>query len=109
MSINRFLKRPRRFFVLPCAALVLCGTLFALPVFAAGDEAAEISRLVQGGQLADAMKRVDAGLAQKPNDARLRFSKGIILAQQNKPTEAIAVLLKLTEDYPDRKRTAIPS
>jgi tetratricopeptide (TPR) repeat protein len=97
MSTYRFSKRPRSPSLLPCAALILCGALFAAPVFAAGDEAAEISRLVQGGQLADAMKRVDAGLAQKPNDARLRF----ILAQQNKPTEAIAVLLKLTEDFPD--------
>ena len=101
MFTNRFLKRPRRLSLLPCASLILCGALFAVPVYAAGDEAAEISRLVQGGQLADAMKRVDAGLAQKPNDTRLRFSKGIILAQQNKPTEAIAVLLKLTEDFPD--------
>jgi tetratricopeptide (TPR) repeat protein len=101
MFSNRFLTRPRRFSLVPCASLVLCGALFAVPVLAAGDEAAEISRLVQGGQLADAMKRVDAGLAQKPNDARLRFSKGIILAQQNKPTEAIAILLKLTEDFPD--------
>lgn len=84
-----------------CAALILCAALFGAPVLAAGDESAEISRLVQAGQLADAMKRVDAGLAQKPNDARLRFSKGIILAQQNKATEAIAVLLKLTEDFPD--------
>jgi tetratricopeptide (TPR) repeat protein len=101
MPTKQFLKRQRNFSFLPCAALVFCGALLAQPVFAASDETAEISRLVQGGQLADAMKRVDAGLAQKPGDARLRFSKGIILAQQNKPTEAIAVLLKLTEDFPD--------
>lgn len=101
MFTKRFFKRPRSVSVLPCATLLLCGVLFAAPVAVAADETAEISRLVQGGQLAEAMKRVDAGLAQKPGDARLRFSKGIILAQQNKPTEAIAVLLKLTEDFPD--------
>jgi tetratricopeptide (TPR) repeat protein len=93
--------RPRGVSFLLCAALALCAALFAAPVLAAGDETAEISRLLQAGQLAEAMKHVDAGLAQKPGDARLRFSKGIILSQQNKPTEAIAVLLKLTEDFPD--------
>ena len=93
--------RPRNATYLRCAALILCAALFGTPALAAGDESAEISRLLQAGQLADAMKRVDAGLAQKPNDARLRFSKGIILAQQNKATDAIAVLLKLTEDFPD--------
>lgn len=97
MSKTRSFMRSRGF----RAALLLCGALCAGTAYAAADEAAEISRLVQGGQLADAMKRVDAALAAKPGDARLRFSKGIILAQQNKPTEAIAVLLKLTEDFPD--------
>lgn len=101
MSTKRFLMWPRSVSHLPCAALVVCAALFAAPVLATGDETADISRLVQDGQLADAMQRVDAGLAQKPGDAKLRFSKGIILAQQNKPTEAIAVLLKLTEDFPD--------
>ena len=101
MPTKRSFMRPRSVSALSFAALLLCGTLFAAPVLAAGDEAAEISRLIQAGQLADAMKRVDTGLAQKPTDARLRFSKGIILAQQNKPTKAIAVLLKLTEDFPD--------
>ena len=101
MLTKRFLPRPSRVAFLPCAALALCGALLAAPVLAATDETAEISRLVQAGQLAEAMKKVDSGLSQKPADARLRFSKGIILAQQNKPTEAIAVLLKLTEDFPD--------
>jgi len=56
---------------------------------------------MQAGQLDEAIRKVDAALAQKPADARLRFNKGMILAQQNKPTEAIAILLKLTEDFPD--------
>ena len=101
MSTKRFFLLPSRAVFLPCAALALSGALLAAPVFAASDETAEISRLVQAGQLVDARKKVDDGLLQKPGDARLRFSKGIILAQQNKPTEAIAVLLKLTEDFPD--------
>jgi tetratricopeptide (TPR) repeat protein len=101
MSTKHSFLLPFRAAFLPCAALALCGALLAAPVLAASDETAEIARLVQAGQLVEAMKKVDAGLLQKPGDARLRFSKGIILAQQNKPTEAIAMLLKLTEDFPD--------
>ncbi|MBK4737464.1 L,D-transpeptidase Cds6 family protein [Noviherbaspirillum pedocola] len=56
---------------------------------------------MRNGQYAEAMSRIDAALTSKPNDPRLRFSKGMLLAQQNKSTEAIAVLLKLTEDFPD--------
>ena len=101
MSKKRFLTRSRGVSAVSCAVLLLCGALLAGAASAAVDEMAEISRLVQSGQLAEAMKRVDAGLTAKPGEARLRFNKGIILAQQNKPTEAITVLLKLTEDYPD--------
>jgi ketosteroid isomerase-like protein len=62
---------------------------------------ADVTKLVASGKLNEAMTKVDAALAKKPDDARMRFSKGMILARQNKPVEAIAVLMKLTEDYPD--------
>jgi tetratricopeptide (TPR) repeat protein len=103
MRIKEFLLQPRHCHIrFGAALLLLCTTLLPVAVRAAsGDDAAEVSRLVQAGQLDEATKRVDAALAQKPGDARLRFSKGMILARQNKPTEAIAILLKLTEDFPD--------
>lgn len=34
-------------------------------------------------------------------DAQARLAKGVLLADQNKPDEAIAVFVKLTEDYKD--------
>jgi tetratricopeptide (TPR) repeat protein len=80
---------------------IVCCVCAATSTLAAPDEAAEISRLMRNGQYAEAMNRVDTALVQKPSDPRLRFSKGMLLAQQNKPTEAIAVLLKLTEDFPE--------
>jgi tetratricopeptide (TPR) repeat protein len=103
MPIKEFLLQARNFFTRSGAALLLlCGALLPAAVRAAPvDDAAEVSRLMQAGQLNEAIKRVDEALAQKPGDARLRFSKGMILARQNKPTEAIAILLKLTEDFPD--------
>lgn len=82
------------------SALIVCACL-AISTRVSADDTADISKLMRNGQYAEAMSRIDAALAQKPSDPRLRFSKGMLLAQQNKPTEAIAVLLKLTEDFPD--------
>jgi tetratricopeptide (TPR) repeat protein len=82
------------------SALIVCACL-AISARVSADDTADISKLMRNGQYAEAMSRIDAALAQKPSDPRLRFSKGMLLAQQNKPTEAIAVLLKLTEDFPD--------
>ena len=103
MRIKQLFPLPRACFACSGAALLLlCGVLPAAGVCAApSDDAAEVSHLMQAGQLDEAIKKIDAALAQKPADARLRFNKGMIFAQQNKPTEAIAILLKLTEDFPD--------
>jgi tetratricopeptide (TPR) repeat protein len=77
----------------------LLAALLAAPAFA--DEAADVSKLLRGGQLAEAMNKADAFLAQHPRDAQMRFLKGVILTEQNKPNDAIIVFTKLTEDYPD--------
>jgi tetratricopeptide (TPR) repeat protein len=65
------------------------------------DDASDASKLYKAGQLNEALKKIDTVLAQKPKDAQMRFLKGIILAEQNKSTEAITVFSKLTDDYPE--------
>ena len=65
------------------------------------DDAADASKLYKAGQFNEALKKIDTVLAQKPKDAQMRFLKGIILAEQNKSTEAITVFSKLTDDYPE--------
>jgi tetratricopeptide (TPR) repeat protein len=90
MSRNRLLR----------AALASC-TLIFLSAHAAPKDPNDISRLMIAGKYSEALSRIDAALAKKPDDPRLRFSKGMLLAQQNQATEAIAVLLKLAEDFPD--------
>lgn len=77
----------------------LLAALIASPAFA--DEAADVSKLMRGGQFAEALSKADAFLAQRPKDAQMRFLKGVILTEQNKSAEAIAIFAKLTEDYPD--------
>ncbi|MFM2399104.1 MAG: hypothetical protein RL341_1261 [Pseudomonadota bacterium] len=78
------------------AALALA---FAWP--AAAQDSDEVQRLLRAGNLTEALAKADAALAKTPKDAQLRFLKGLILTEQKKTTEAIAVFLKLTEDYPE--------
>jgi tetratricopeptide (TPR) repeat protein len=81
------------------AALALLAVLVAAPVRA--DDIQDINRLIKQGQHAQAMDRVNQYLAKKPRDAQGRFLKGVILAEQNKPQEAIEVFAKLSQDYPE--------
>ncbi len=71
----------------------------ALPV--AADELADVSKLMRAANYTEALAKADAFLVQKPRDAQMRFLKGVILTEQNKSAEAIAVFAKLTEEFPD--------
>lgn len=65
------------------------------------DEADEVSKLIQRSQFEQAQARADAYLANRPNDAQMRFLKGLILTERNKTAEAITIFTKLTEDFPE--------
>ncbi|MDZ4252944.1 MAG: tetratricopeptide repeat protein [Sulfuritalea sp.] len=65
------------------------------------DALQDISKQIKQGQHAQALEQVDKYLAGKPKDAQGRFLKGIVLAEMNKPNDAIVVFTKLTEDYPE--------
>ncbi|WP_233556290.1 YybH family protein [Noviherbaspirillum sedimenti] len=77
----------------------LVAALMAAPAFA--DDAADVGKLMRGGQFAEALGKANAFLAQRPKDAQMRFLKGVILTEQNKSAEAIAIFTRLTEDFPD--------
>lgn len=78
---------------------VCSAVLFSVPAYA--DTSADVNGLIRAGQYPEALVKVDAGLVQTPRDKQLRFLKGVILTEQNKPNEAIAVFTKLTEDFPE--------
>lgn len=77
----------------------LLAALFGVPAHA--DEASDVSKLLRSGQYGEALTKADAFLVQRPRDAQMRFLKGVILTEQNKSAEAIAVFTKLTEEYPE--------
>jgi tetratricopeptide (TPR) repeat protein len=69
--------------------------------WAQGDPLQDANQLFRQGQFDRAMDRVNGYLAQRPKDARGRFLKGLILTEQNKPTEAIKVFTDLSQDFPE--------
>jgi tetratricopeptide (TPR) repeat protein len=83
------------------AGALLIAVLAGVAVGAQTDELQEANQAFKQGQLDRASERVDAYLKTRPKDARGRFLKGIILAEQNKPNDAIAVFTSLTQDFPE--------
>lgn len=76
-------------------ALMLCVT----PAHA--DESAEIDKLLRQGQTAQALQRANQWLTQHPKDLKVRFRKGVILADQGRLNEAIVQFAELSRDHPN--------
>jgi tetratricopeptide (TPR) repeat protein len=90
--------QPRPLALLGALVLVLS---FLFASAARADELDEVTRLHRTGQSAAALERADAFLATHPRDAQMRFLKAVVLAESGRATDAIGVLEKLVEDYPD--------
>ena len=75
--------------------------LMAAPVSAQPDDLQDVNQMLKLGQFDQALARVNSYLSTRPKDARGRFLKGLILAEQNKPADAIQVFAALTKDFPD--------
>ncbi len=84
----------------PLLSLLFAGILATSPASRA-DERADVDRLLNAGQFAEAVQQADKFLASNPRDAHMRFVKALALAEQNRVPEAIAIFVKLTEDFPD--------
>ena len=86
-------------FRLSAALLASVLSLASAPLRA--DDVQDASRLLRQGQHAQALEKINQHLSSKPRDPQARFLKGLILAEQNKATEAIDIFTKLTQDYPE--------
>ncbi len=82
-------------------AVLLASALLLAPMMVRADDMQDASRLLRQGQHAQALEKINQFLSSKPRDPQGRFLKGLILAEQNKATEAIEVFTKLTQDYPE--------
>jgi len=84
-----------------CCVAAQSASSTAAPTLPVTSVIAEVHRLHSTGQTAAALAKADAYLANKPNDAQMRFLKGVILAERARNSEAIATFQKLVDDYPD--------
>lgn len=82
------------------SALLAAVLLAALPA-ARADAVDDARALFDQGQPAAALARLDAFLKENPKDPRGRFLRGVILTEQRKHDEAIAVFRALNEDMPE--------
>ena len=82
-------------------AALLASALLLAPMMVRADDMQDASRLLRQGQHAQALEKINQFLSSKPRDPQGPFLKGLILAEQNKATEAIEVFTKLTQDYPE--------
>ena len=80
---------------------VLLVALLAISRPAFADDVEDAAKMLKSGQHQQALERVNKILAAKPRDARARFLKGLIFAEQGNAKDATDVFLALTRDYPD--------
>ena len=83
------------------AAGLAVALMIAVPAVAQTDELQDVNQMLKLGQFDQALTRINSYLSTRPKDARGRFLKGLILAEQNKPNDAIKVFAELTKDFPD--------
>jgi len=96
-----------------CAALLTRSGVVLAAVFVAGaaslpvgaaeapDAAREIERIFRAGDRNLAFQRVEQALTAQPDNARLRFLRGVMLSESQREAEAVTVFERLTQDYPD--------
>ena len=80
---------------------LLAAALLAICAPAIADEVEDAAKMLKAGQHQQALERVNKLLASKPRDARARFLKGLIFAEQGNTKDATDVFLALTKDFPD--------
>jgi Flp pilus assembly protein TadD len=80
--------------------LALAGAL-CVPALAFADDYADITQLMKSGQTAQALARADKAIAAAPRDPRMRFLKGVLLADSGSSDAAIDVYTQLTQEYPE--------
>ena len=68
---------------------------------ARADEVDDARALLAKGAAEQALTRVESYLKSNPKDARGRFLRGVILTEQKKSDEAIAVFRALSEEMPE--------
>jgi tetratricopeptide (TPR) repeat protein len=82
-------------------AAIFAGLLLCTGSGVRADDYQDAGALFKQGQYNQAMEKVNGYLAQKPEDAKARFLKGLIATKQGNVSDAINIFQALTVDYPE--------
>lgn len=82
----------------PC---ILAVALCALPHAALSQDTREVEQLFRNGDTAQALRKADEAIAQRPRDAAMRFLRAVVLSESKRTAEAIDALTRMTEDFPE--------
>src|SRR3989338_5235037 len=93
--LKQMLNRPNHI------AAILAGMLLFANTGVSADDYQDAGMLFKQGQYNQAMEKVNGYLANKPEDAKARFLKGLIATKQGNTSEAINIFQALTVDYPE--------
>lgn len=92
---------PRAQWRLLGCALALCAFIGLSPAQAQDAPYAEVHRLLNAGQLPEALQTADTWLKEQPKDPQMRFLKGVIQSQQGQSDTAMQTFTLITQDYPE--------
>lgn len=87
--------------LLAAALLAACLPLAAQAQAHKEDAYASVTRLMEAGQLAEAQARADRHMAEHPRDPQMRFIQSTLLSRRGQHAEAEALLVQLTQDFPE--------
>ncbi|MDO9283242.1 MAG: tetratricopeptide repeat protein [Aquabacterium sp.] len=82
-------------------AAVLAGLVSAAPAADPGASARDIERQFRSGEQRLALQQLDQALIARPSDPGLRFLRAVLLTETGRSAEAVPVLERMTEDFPD--------
>ena len=80
--------------------LAVIGCACTAAAFAASPGTDEAQALMNQGQFAQALERLDRYLASAPQDAEARFTRGLVLVRLNRNDDAAKAFADLTRDFP---------
>jgi Flp pilus assembly protein TadD len=88
-------------FVRFAAACIVLGAAPAAGTAEVEPLRAAIERQYRSGQVQQAMQAVERAIAQKPDDAGLRFLQAVMVAETKSEADAMPLYERLTQDFPD--------
>lgn len=99
------LKCSKKYITMPIRSSIVAAHLLTVLIFASfmvhADELKDISQLVNQGQNAQALEKLNAYLASHPGEVQGQFLKGVVLAETGKSADAVKLFTEITTRHPE--------